>query len=1430
MKRKLNRKLFLWLLGSFVVLGIGIHFLHGAQVRRSAEVLLEQSKKAEEAKDIPRARDFLERYLAVQPDDITALIKLSELVEKSPSSTAATAARVMERALRVDPARDDIRKRVVRLWMNTRPPSYSGAKPHIDHLLESRDSKNRDDAEIRELAGRVEEGLGHFTEARDHYKAAIELKPDLVDVYTQLAELLRDRLNDAARANTVMDAEQQSAGGLITSNPSSARAYLARAAYRQRHAEIDKGGAGASSDIAKALSLEPQNPDVRIAAGLLERDRGALDVARRHLEAALKQAPERPEIYQTLSDLEVKAAGQAPDASTRTDRLNKAVAWLEQGTKKLEGSAALKYGLAAALAQANRLDEAQGIISDLTRAGIRPELIQYLNAYVLMHRKDYKEALKELQAAHLYLAPHQDMRDLDKRVLLMIGQCQAALGDVNGRYDAFRQAVNIDMENDPLWAEARLNLAETLQSQGKFDEAIQEYQLVLRGDRFPELRLPVARLMTMQNLQLPPEKQNWAFVENLLERLAAEKPESLEIPILLAEVHFARNRAPQARALLEKTRAAHPDRVEPWLALAGLAERLEEDSLGVLDAAQQALGPRVELFVTRAAYWARHKGPKAPTELLQLERVADGLPEADQNRLWREIATAYAQLSVYDRAHLLWQRLTERLPNDLATQMIGFDLALQAGDEENAAKDAARIQTLEGTGGILSQCAEALLLTRQANKLPATDAKRAEMLSRARDMLIRVAAKRPTWSRAAVALAEVALAQRLDDEALRHYLHAIDDLGDRSPATITAAAQILYRNKRLADAERMVRLLRDQNVPISGDLQRMVAEIAAQNRDYLRALEQAQELVPDDSDNPEDLIWLGRLRWAAGQADAERSFRRAVEVGQDKPETHLTLIAYLAMTNRKNEAITALAEAEKQLPPDRAVLVLAEGNELAGRADRAREYYEQAVKARPTDPTTLRSVASFEIRNGRFRDASEHLRTLVEKNPNSPDAAVARRTLVLITAASGNRQEAMKALESLGLSDSPGGGAMPGEVNLDDLRTKAQVLAMQPNRVRRQEAINILNQILNTDRPRGDDMFLLAQLHEANGQWEEARRTMEKLVELAPEPTYLASFARSLLRHDNLADARDYLTRLERVAPEQGVTLEIKARVLHAEGNDDEATRILREFAADNPARLLSCAQLLEGLQQMAPAEELYRAYVQQYESRDAAAVLVLASFLGRRGRTAEALDLIDEKVWNKLPPEMASNASVVMLYGSRSDATQFDRVDARLQNAISENPNAVSIQFDLANLRSLQERYDEAASIYRKTFEREPTRGVPLNNLAWLLALKGDHLDEALEAITKAIELEGETPELLDTRALVYLARNQQDEAIQDLENALVVQPRNAEMQFHLAQAYQKSGRAGEATEAFERATTLGLTVDKLHPLERPGFTRMAGQPGNKT
>jgi len=113
----------------------------------------------------------------------------------------------------------------------------------------------------------------------------------------------------------------------------------------------------------------------------------------------------------------------------------------------------------------------------------------------------------------------------------------------------------------------------------------------------------------------------------------------------------------------------------------------------------------------------------------------------------------------------------------------------------------------------------------------------------------------------------------------------------------------------------------------------------------------------------------------------------------------------------------------------------------------------------------------------------------------------------------------------------------------------------------------------------------------------------------------------------------------------------------------------------------------------------------------------------------------------------------------------------------------------------------------------------VALNNLAWVLANRKPTA-EALEIAQKAIALAGPIPDLLDTRAKVYMALGRAPEAIQDLEDAINEAP-TALRYFQLALALDMNANADAAKSAFAQAVRHGIDVRDLHPKDAQEFER---------
>jgi tetratricopeptide (TPR) repeat protein len=448
-----------------------------------------------------------------------------------------------------------------------------------------------------------------------------------------------------------------------------------------------------------------------------------------------------------------------------------------------------------------------------------------------------------------------------------------------------------------------------------------------------------------------------------------------------------------------------------------------------------------------------------------------------------------------------------------------------------------------------------------------------------------------------------------------------------------------------------------------------------------------------------------------------------------------------------------------------------------------------------------------------------HLEKIVQLKPKDHEAAdIARRILAVVKTLRGDYQESRKALELVGLLEEGKIVDRPDGETTQERRTQATLLAIQKSRREKQQAIPILENLIKQQEALPEDRFLLAQLYEVTGDWPKAQKEMLALLALprGDDPRYLAYYARLLLRHEQPKEAETWLRKLEKQPGDPILVTEVQARLAKAQGKGAEAVRLLERLAAGKDVNRARVAALLEELKEMEAAERMYRAYVEASRSQHPENALVLAQFLGRQHKIGAALDLC-EPAW-KSAPLAAVQVCLVIISQPNADAEHYQRVERWLEAEIAKGPNSSSFTTALAHVKNLQGRYDEAETIYRKAVKKNPHDTAALNNLAYLLALRGGQADEALQKVKQACDLAGPRPALLDTRAVILLKQGNSQQAIKDLKDAIAEQP-SASAYFHLAEAHYQARDRQAARLALQQAKTHGLQASSLHPLEKTTY-----------
>lgn len=1419
-RKRLNVRFLVCVLGAVAVCGIAVHLVHGYQVKRNASALLQRADKAREDKDDVKEMEYLMRYLGFRPKDSEALARYGEILDEQAQKAGSVRRRMqaflaLEAVLRLDPERRDIRRRQIDTAMAL--GKFRDALEHLKELCKSAP----EDAELERLKGLCKEASGHYAEAVADYESAIRHAPDQVENYLRVAALYHDRLDNpktvqgTPKANKILNA-------MVESNAKDFRAYLGRARYLlQREGQSKSAVKQANDDVRQASELAPDEPDVVLMTAEVARMRGNPKQAEEILSKGLQSHPREAREYLALVALEV-----------REDKTKEALKVVRQGLKELSDNGDLLHVLADLLVQSGELEEAAETIKRLRKMNYALPLLDYLQARIHIHESEWSAAEQILARVHSQLAR---LPGVEVQALLLLGQCHERLGNPDQALLAYQQARKLD----PFSVAAHYRAGTTLMALGRASDALAEFRSILAGSKIPPgLHAVMARALITTNLRLAPRERDLGEIRRELDLAAKEAPDALELPVLQAETLLLDNKGDEARWLIDKALKNHPDEAGLWIASAQLSKR--EEALRVLDQAQarSKLAESVELRLARLSYLMQPPADpqKTPEQrkkaadqvrpmLNEMEKEATKLSGTDRPRLLNGLADAHLRLGDSAEAERLWRQVAEQQPNNLGIRLVLFDLALVAKDSMEVERLLAEIHRIEGENGTFWRYGEAARLIQQAR--PAEKEQLSESARRqlrdARQYLIKAGTLRPSWARIPALEAEIDEMEGAFSTATEKYQQALE-LGDRRPAIIRRTVQLLFEQQRFEDANRAVRKLQDQeSVLLSAGLGKLAVEnLLAQDpskRDSEHALELIRKSVNPDSKSYQDHLWLGRILGGLGkQAEAEKALRRACELGETASETWVALVAFLAGSDKKREAEQAIEQARKKLPAEPSAVALAACYEIIGDLPKAEEHFLTALKAAPQDVQMLRNAAGFYIRHDRPGKAEPHLRALLalDKKPSAADIAWARRVLAAALASSADRRrfEEAENLIQKNLAESKNSTA--------DEHAHALLLATRISK--RKEAIRLFEDLHRRSSLSANDRFTLVRLYLAEENWTQAQRNMMMLL-ASPEgknPNYQAYYARLLLSRGSVTEAQEQLDKLEKALPDTPLTREIKARVLQAQGKDTEAVAVVREYARSKAADLAAAALLLETLSQQSDrkglyrteAEAMYRKFVALSDKPER--FLALAGFLGRKHAVAEALSCCEQALQQKAVPEGVAQVMTAVLRETPSE-DQSKRVEKSLKEMLAKKPESIPLLVCLADLYDLRERFAEAEALYRQVLRKDEDNLIALNNLAWLLAFKKlPARAEALAVINKAIDRVGPSPELLDTRGVIYLMLSQSDRALVDLQQAVAQSP-SPNRSFHLARALAAANKLFEAGQTLKEANKRGFKENGLHPLEQP-------------
>ena len=276
---------------------------------------------------------------------------------------------------------------------------------------------------------------------------------------------------------------------------------------------------------------------------------------------------------------------------------------------------------------------------------------------------------------------------------------------------------------------------------------------------------------------------------------------------------------------------------------------------------------------------------------------------------------------------------------------------------------------------------------------------------------------------------------------------------------------------------------------------------------------------------------------------------------------------------------------------------------------------------------------------------------------------------------------------------------------------------------------------------------------------------------------------------------------LRRVQLEQPGSTELAMMIATAEegaGRTADAAETLREAIADNPKFFRGLIMLAELSEKQGEWDAAADAYTKaqalnpriDLASRRAAALI-------NAGKAPAARDLLQ-------PGAAKPDAEPMVLYlyatalRQSGDLAGAEAAARRLRAAAPNDPRGLYV---LAQVLEQRKDFDGAERALREILERDPEDATALNYLGYMLAERGQRLDEAVTLVQRALKLEPGNPSFLDSLGWAYYQQGKLDLADPPLTEAAGKLPNNSVILDHLGDLRFKQRRFSDATAAWQRA-----------------------------
>ncbi|MGD1157285.1 MAG: tetratricopeptide repeat protein [Terriglobia bacterium] len=585
--------------------------------------------------------------------------------------------------------------------------------------------------------------------------------------------------------------------------------------------------------------------------------------------------------------------------------------------------------------------------------------------------------------------------------------------------------------------------------------------------------------------------------------------------------------------------------------------------------------------------------------------------------------------------------------------------------------------------------------------------------------------------------------------------------------------------------------------------------------DYLeRAVSEYKQAIAADPDSLFLRVELAELYWRAGRVgDAIREAEAVLKADPDYPDAHRLLARiYFHMLDTtqpdRNATKQSLGKAIEHLevlvgltPNDTdSWLLLGRLYRASNQPAKAEEALRKVLKTDPESKVGLANLAELYFQQGDYSHAAEALTKIPESDMDSQLLG----TLAYAYSQTRDFDKAVATYEK----------ALAQDPDNTELR-RAYADALFSNGKNAAARVE-LQKILKSDPDDDASYMRLAQIDRQEGRFDDARQELDKAKALKPDNPEIP-FEQALLEETvgNDEKALQILQGLVKQSERregQYTPAEANNRALFLErlglvcrGQEKFAQalgafkQILALGKSQGPRAEFLIVETLRMDRQPDKALAEAEAAIQTYP-QDRPLKILHATLLGERGHVDEAVEQL-QALLTKGRTDREIYISIAQVY---SQAKRYGDAESAVRKSLDMTPNTDDQEYALYILGSIyerQKRYDLAEETFKKVLSVNPLNSSAANYLGYMLADRGVRLEESVNYIKKAVELEPNNGAYLDSLGWAYFKMNRYALAVPHLEKAARLIQNDPTIHEHLGNLYLRMGKPAMAQEEWERA-----------------------------